>query len=124
MMESVTTGGISWMWLLVWLVFVLDVVHVSVSSRQFKRKHEYIQHEGKIIMKTSILAAAIVASALSATIVSAQDRNGPEGDPGGMMGGPGGPGMMGGPGGPGGPEGGPGGMMGGPQGGPNGPESE
>ena len=57
-------------------------------------------------MKTSILAAAIVASALSATIVSAQDRNSPEGGPGGMMGGPGGQGMMGGP----------GGMMGGPGG--------
>jgi hypothetical protein len=36
-------------------------------------------------MKTSILAAAIVASALSAPIVSAQDMNGPEGGPGGMM---------------------------------------
>ena len=52
-------------------------------------------------MRFSILAAAIVASALSATIVSAQDMNGPEGGPGGMMDDPGGS-----------------------QGGPNGPRSE
>ena len=61
-------------------------------------------------MKTSILAAAIVAFSLSAPIVSAQDTNGPQGGPGGPEGGPGG--MMGGPGGPGGYQGGPGGMGG------------
>jgi hypothetical protein len=62
-----------------------------VSGRQLW-KHDFIQlHYGMITMKTSLLAAAIVASALSATIVSAQDMIGPEGGPGGMMGDPNGP---------------------------------
>ncbi len=49
-------------------------------------------------MKISILAAAIVASTMSAPMLSAQDMSGPGGPMMGGMGGPqGGPGMMGGP---------------------------
>jgi hypothetical protein len=39
MIESVTTGGISWMQLPYWLVFVLDIALLQASSRQL-RKYE------------------------------------------------------------------------------------